>query len=228
MLAALFFGLGFIAQLHHEMWRDELQAWSIALASPSLRDLLGNITYEGHPAFWYLLLYALTRCSDNPFLMQVFHLSVATAGIYVFARFAPFTRVQKLYFAFGYFPLYEYGVISRSYVLGVVGLFAFCAWHQRVREGALAPALILALVANTSVYGAMMALAFGLVAVFDLLTTSERPRASRASALSVYVLVIGLGIAASLAQSAPRRIAPPVSSDGSRRCTPTGSSGFSP
>jgi hypothetical protein len=42
---------------HHAMWRDELNAWGIAVASPSLADLFHNMHYEGHPALWHALLW---------------------------------------------------------------------------------------------------------------------------------------------------------------------------
>ncbi|HJU03635.1 MAG TPA: hypothetical protein VJ692_00680 [Nitrospiraceae bacterium] len=209
----LFFCLGAITLWHHEMWRDELQAWRIAASSSSLPDLFWTLRYEGHPALWYLALYALSRIWDDPAAMQGFHLMSATAGVYLVSRFAPFTRPQKLCFAFGYFPLYEYGVISRSYVIGAVGVFAFCVAYRHINNRkigpALVPALLLGLVANTSIYGAMIALVFGMAAVFDLLMRPHgESYASRNAVLALYVLIIGLSIAVSVMQMLP----PPDSS----------------
>jgi hypothetical protein len=209
-LVFLFFmSLAYVTLLHHEMWRDELQAWLIATGSASVGDLFTNIQYEQHPALWYLCLYLLSRLSEMPMVMQVFHIVLATAGIYLFTRFAPFTKLQKFCFAFGYFPFYEYGVISRSYVMGLVCLFAFCALQGRTGKHSLVQAWALALLANTSIFGVMIASAFGIYLVVDWLTVlreKQGPEKSRILLLSLFI--VGLGIATSIVQIMP----PPDSS----------------
>ncbi|MDV2995516.1 MAG: hypothetical protein N4J56_005170 [Chroococcidiopsis sp. SAG 2025] len=51
------------------------------------------------------LLYAITRFTDNPLAMQLLHLLIAGGTIYVFAKFSPFTKLQKIFiYFFGYFP----------------------------------------------------------------------------------------------------------------------------
>src|SRR5215467_1534469 len=201
--------LGYVTLLHHEMWRDELQAWLIAIGSTSVGDLFQNIQYERHPALWYLNLYLLSRLSEMPMVMQVFHILLATAGIYLFTRFAPFTNLQKFCFAFGYFPFYEYGVISRGYVIGLVCLFAFCALQSRAQKYSLVQACALALLANTSVYGAMIAFAFGIYLVVDWLTVVRAKQGSEKSrTLLLSLFIVGLGAATSIVQIIP----PPDSS----------------
>ena len=106
VLVIAFLVLGLIGVFNHEMWRDELQAWMIARDSSSLIDLYNNLRYEGHPSLWYIFLYAITRFTDNPLAMQLFHLLIASGTIYVFAKFSPFTKLQKILFTFGYFPFY--------------------------------------------------------------------------------------------------------------------------
>ena len=154
---------------HHEMWRDELQAWLLARDSANPADLLANLKYEGHPALWYLLLMPLTRVSASPVAMQALHLVIASATVFLVARFAPFTRLQSALFAFGYFPLYEYGVISRSYALSLLLVVVACVflrdrWRRPVRLG-----VALFLLSHTSVHGAILALAFLFGLVLDFL-----------------------------------------------------------
>jgi hypothetical protein len=50
---------------HHELWRDEVQAWLLDRDSSSAIDLLSRQKYEGHPALWQLLLMPLTRISET-------------------------------------------------------------------------------------------------------------------------------------------------------------------
>src|SRR5437764_13645509 len=78
-LTAIFFVVCLARILHHAMWRDELQAWSIARASANISELFRNFRYEGHPAGWFLILYAVTRLTTNPVAMQVLHACAATA-----------------------------------------------------------------------------------------------------------------------------------------------------
>ena len=66
---------------HHEMWRDELQAWLLARDSAGPADLFANLKYEGHPALWHLLLMPLTRLTASPVAMQALHLVIASTTV---------------------------------------------------------------------------------------------------------------------------------------------------
>ncbi len=130
----IFAVLGFIGILHHEMWRDEMQAWLLAKDSPSLAALYQNTLYEGHPLLWHVCLYGLAKISHNPFIMQTFHLLLSTASFALIVTTSPFSWLQKRLFGFSYFIFYEYSVISRSYALGVLLTFLFCALYRRSEE----------------------------------------------------------------------------------------------
>ena len=169
-------------------------------AATLLSELLENARYEGHPPLWYLCLYALSRFSNDPLLMQVFHLGLGVAAIFVICRYAPFTRWQKGCLAFGYFFFYEYLIVSRNYVLGVLALVSFCAIRAKWPNRMLTCAVVLAIMINTSAFGAIIALACGgwlLLESFRGLAPS--PLMSRAGV----VLILGLGMAAAMMQSAP-------------------------
>ncbi len=155
--------------IHHEMWRDEFQAWMIARDSQTLTDLFKNLRYEGHPALWHIGLYILSRFTHNPIAMQLFHLAIASGIIYLFVRFSPFTRLQKVLFAFGYFPLYEYGIISRNYNLGVLLLILFCIFFETRYQSYLILSVILALLANTNAFTFIVAFTLGLTLIFEII-----------------------------------------------------------
>jgi hypothetical protein len=91
---ALFVALGLLGILHHEMWRDELEIWLIARDSDSLRHLLHNMRTEGHPALWYLLVYAVSRLSSDPISMQLLHLAIGCCSVGLILRYAPFSDVS--------------------------------------------------------------------------------------------------------------------------------------
>ncbi|HJR77623.1 MAG TPA: hypothetical protein VJ805_11635 [Nitrospiraceae bacterium] len=186
--------LGLIVILQHELWRDEMQAWRIATSSRTLSELFQNSRYEGHPPIWYLCLYVLSRFSDDPLVMQLFHLAVGTGAIFVLCRYAPFTRWQKVCLSFGYFFFFEYLIISRNYALGVLALFVFCAVQTRAPGRTLVSAVLLAAMINTSAFGAIIALALGGWLVIESLV-SRRTFSLSSGLAAVAVLAIGLAIA---------------------------------
>jgi hypothetical protein len=185
---------GFVAW-HHEIWRDEAEPWLVAKASRSLDDLALRIRFEGHPALWYWGLFLLTRFTRAPQAMQIVHLLIAAAAVFLFARSAPFPRTVRVLFAFSYFPFYEYGVISRDYALGMLLLFAFCAVFPRRNRSLLGPAAVLVLLAQTHLLMFILAsiLAFLLAAERFWKRREARPRFLAAGA--VFVL-LGLALAA--------------------------------
>jgi hypothetical protein len=200
VVASAFLLLGLVGILTHEMWRDELQAWLITRDSGTLLELVRNMRYDGHPPLWYLLLYPVTRFTVNPVAMQFLNLGIATATAYIFARYAPFTKLQRVLFCFGYFPLYEYGIISRNYALGIFFIFCFCVVASRARRAKsyFLLALFLSALANTSAYGLMIALAFGLMLLFEVLSTGGALRVFKAGLFEIVVSILLFGVAVSL------------------------------
>ena len=111
LLVCSFFILGWIGIVNHELWQDEMQAWIIATDDSSIANLLGNLKY-GHTALWYLCPQFLNWLKDNPSIVQVVRIFVATTNIIIFVVFSPFTKLQKVLFAFKYFPFYEYRLMK--------------------------------------------------------------------------------------------------------------------
>lgn len=156
---ALYAGPLLVLLLNHEPWRDEMQAWLLARDSASPLELWRNTRYEGHPLLWHLLLWLLSRWSQTPLTMQLAHGAVAVLTAGVFLAFAPFPRWLRVLWVFGYFPLFEYGVISRNY--GLTVLFLFLALALRHCPFTAAAALVLA--AHASPMGVLLAPVLALV-----------------------------------------------------------------
>lgn len=158
-----------VGLINHEMWRDELEAWLIARDSNSISELFSNLTFTGHPALWYLILYLLTRITHNPVAMQAAHFFIAVAVISLFVFSSPFNNLQKTLFCFSYFPLYEYGVISRSYSLGILLLFTFCILYCRKNQNCLYLSLALTLACQVSIYSLIISFFLALILLFETL-----------------------------------------------------------
>ena len=186
-LASAFFVLSFVGIVRHEPWRDELQAWMVARDAHSLLGVFQNVKYEGNPALWHLLLFAVTRVSGNPFAMAVVHILISTLVIAVFARYTALPPLSKVLFTFGYAAFFEFNLISRGYALGLLFLMAFCALYPQRDRRLLASALVLALAANTSPFGLMLSVALGAHLLFDHLVrlrrTASYPRVAAAGAV---------------------------------------------
>lgn len=204
-LVIIFFLLGMIGILNHEMWRDELQAWLIARDSSSLTDLFKNLRYEGHPALWHIFLYIITRFTLNPIAMQFFHLIIATATIFIFTTFSPFTRLQKILFTFSYFSFYEYSIISRNYGLGVLLIFLFCKFFGERQQNYLLLSCILALLANTNAYSFLLSICLAITLVIELLISKNKNKSISINKgiLIISFLVFALGIILALVQLMP-------------------------
>jgi hypothetical protein len=196
LVTIAFLILGFISIIHHEMWRDELQAWLLARNSASIAELLQNMKYEGHPALWHIALFLISRLTQNPISMQFLHLGIGTATIYIFLRFSPFTKLQKLLFAFSYFPFYEYTIISRNYGIGILLIFLFCTLYDRCR-GYLPLAILIAFLANTNAFGFLIAVALAATLVVEKVLTRSRSRFSNnplSMLLSGLIVIAGFAI----------------------------------
>lgn len=146
----------------HPMWRDELQDWMIASASTDPLDLFARLKYEGHPGLWHLLLWVITRFTTDPVWMQVAHLCIALSIWMLIWRAAPFGKIEKLLLVLSYFLFWEYFVVSRSYAIGVLLGLGFVASRTRDLEQRFWPLILLGLLANSSVFGAIWAIGMGI------------------------------------------------------------------
>jgi hypothetical protein len=169
----------------HEPWKDETQAWRLAIDSDGIRALAHNARYEGHPLLFHVMVQALGHLSRSWWVVAVLHVIIATIAAWLVLRYAPFTRVQKVLLVFGYWMAYEYAVVVRPYGFGLMLAFAACvAWTaQRRRPGGAA--LCLVLLANTTPMGTLLAitLAFGFVVDWAW-PDAGRPRPSRGALLA--------------------------------------------
>ena len=168
-VTAVFVLVGGYTAIHHEMWRDEIQAWLLARDSASVFELFANMKYEGHPAFWHLCLMPLSRINASPIMMQVFHLLIAATTVFLFTRYAPFHWIHKFLFAFGYFALYEYAIVARNYAIGVLLITIFCVLYRERYKRFVWVGIVLILMAHTSVHALIVTIAIGFALMCEYL-----------------------------------------------------------
>jgi hypothetical protein len=171
----------------HVMWRDEIRTWQMCSECSSLRSLWGAMAYEGVPVLWYWIVFVLTRMGRNPVLMQIVHALIATSVVYVIGRWAPFSRWSKGLLAFGYFPLFEYGVIARNYSLVFLLVMVACAIICASRTNFFALTIVLFLLTQVSIWGA------GFAGVLWL-TALMRTRSKKFAIVSGAIVLAGIGL----------------------------------
>ena len=152
---------------NHAMFCDEMQAWLIARDSATPWAIFTNLRYEGHPALWYLLIWPVAQLTWMPDAMKPVSLLAMLGAVTLFLWYGPWSRLEKLLWPIGYYVLFEYGIKSRNYGIGILLLMLFCVlWPARQRR-IIAIALVLGLMANVHVYFAVLAAAGALALLVD-------------------------------------------------------------
>ncbi len=166
--------------LTHAAWRDETQAVMVACASPNLRALFTALHFEGHPSLWYLGLRGLCTVAAPTLALKIAQAGIALGVAALILKRSPFSEPMRLVVSLGYFLLFEYGVIARSYSLGALIFLAFIAQRRQAWRG-----LLLFCLANISVHFLLLA-----SACWALVVSEERRidlKTSVALALGVFV-----------------------------------------
>jgi hypothetical protein len=198
----IYAGVVFAGILHHELWFDECQTYLYARSSRSLSQLFYNVRFEGQPAFWHVLLYAITRFSANPFYMQVLNAVLSCIAAWIFLRYSPFSFLFKLLFIFGYFMIYEYSIISREYALGCACLFAVLSLNGLKQQNGLLTTLALAMLANTHPFFTIISIAFVSYLILKSILYEKQSKADRKVLFFTIIMTVA-GIALGIYTAAP-------------------------
>lgn len=189
LLVLPFLCLFYVQLVHHQLWRDEINAWGLVAASPSLPALFSNIHYEGHPAFWYLLLYPGSKLTHAPWMLKLVEALIGTAIYLVLALATPLRRAEQTLVYLSSYILFEYTVMSRMYSLML--LFALVYLWSRLKhpDWLIRNALWLGLIANTDVTG--MILSGGLLLEYFIDCLVERRKRGCPTTAQLLQLVVG-------------------------------------
>lgn len=149
-------------------WEDEGRAWT-AVRFFGLYDLVFHaLRYEGHPPVWYLILFPLAKLHFPFATINLVSAGFGLAGIYVLLRYSPFPSYIRWLLPFGFALAYQYAVVARSYSLfPLLGFLIAMEYRSAVRKP-VRMAILLALLANLTVHGTIVACGFGLSYAWDL------------------------------------------------------------
>ncbi|MGI8772288.1 MAG: hypothetical protein ACR2JE_12725 [Acidobacteriaceae bacterium] len=175
---------------HHELWLDELNAWGISAASPTLKALFANVHYEGHPWLWYFILWIPSRLTHAPVAMKWVEAFIGAAIYLVIGLLSPFTRLQKILIFLNYFVAFEYTVLSRPY--GVMFLLTLLYARRRAAKprAFIGNLVLLGALANTDMTGIVLSGALLIEYAFSQLPQWREIEQRRA--LSAFLLYMSM------------------------------------
>jgi hypothetical protein len=158
----------------HVFWRDEVRAFSLALSGSDIPEMLRNVHGEGHPALWYLILRGGHDLFPYGEVLPVAGALIGIAAMAILTFFSPFRTIIIAAVLFSFYGAFEYVAMARNYGISALVMFALAAAYPRVRSG-LWFGLILALLCNTNVPSCLLAAAFLLFRLVEMLTDGSRP-----------------------------------------------------
>ena len=131
---------------HHEPWSDEAFPWMIA-RDTDLRGFLDIIlhNWDRHPGLFYCILLPFAKLGFPYYTQAVLNILFALTAALLFLARAPFARIFKYLFLFSFFMIYEYSVITRTYMLSVLLIFCIAAFYPKRAEHPTLYALLVAL-----------------------------------------------------------------------------------
>lgn len=177
----------------HEPWADEAQAWLIARDRGFWDMLWRGVRYEGTPGLWHALLWIPAHAGMPYAAMSWIAAAIAIAGICVLLRFAPFPAPLRLLLPFTFFLGYQYAAVARSYVLFPLLCFVAAAFFRKRRTVGLAVSL--ALLANVSSHGFVVAAGLALAYLWFLWRERAWPVRGAVPALIIYAAGALIGVA---------------------------------
>ena len=138
------------------MFFDEVNAWGISAASPTLSKLFYYVHYEGHPWLWYFILWFPSRLTHDPVALKWVEAALGTAIIVVIGTLTPFTYKQRALILSGYFLVWEYTVMCRMYSVMLLLTLIYLWRRSRISDGVMANCALLGLIGNTDMTGVLL------------------------------------------------------------------------
>jgi hypothetical protein len=193
-----------VVSFYHEMWRDEVRAFSVATTLPSWGALVGQLRFEGHPILWYAVLRLGFAATHSHLVLPIAALAFASAAAFLLLRFAPFPVWLRILALFGAFLGYELSVSPRNYGIGVMLMMFTCLAYRRRKGTPILLAVCLLLLANTSIHGTLAALVFLFYWLLDAFDSTEPTEIVSARGVIAIALVLsGIGFAIYVSRPSP-------------------------
>lgn len=170
---------------HHEPWRDEADPW-LLVRDASFAEMRISSANGGTPLLFHLSVLPFARAGFPYAAMQLVNLCFVWAAVLLVFRSRAFPLVVKVLFAFSYFPAFEFAAVARPYGLQMLLTFAIAAAWRARQEKPVRLAAAVALLANASTLGLVMAAVTGALFLWE-----AREAAGRRHVAAVALMLAG-------------------------------------
>jgi hypothetical protein len=154
---------------HHDFWRDEVRAFSIAISGRNVVEMFKSLHGEGHPAVWYLLLRSSYFVFRSPTVLPLVSICIAALAALLLVLRSPFSWWMIALLLLNNLLLFEYSVMARNYGISVLLLFLLANFYWRYRTNSVWLGILLFLLANTNAHSVLLVGAFLLYWLIDIL-----------------------------------------------------------
>ena len=176
VLVVLYLSLHLFLILHHEAFRDEAQAWTIA-KNTSLSELFADLSIEGHPCLWFLIIRPFANLGMSYRYFGVISLVFMGISAALFLYLAPFGDALKVITLFSFAFCYNSPVMPRTYcVITLLIILLACLWPRRTEKPILYGCLIALLFQSHII---LAGFAGGLVLELFVQWCRKKPRLNR-------------------------------------------------
>ncbi|MCW3111680.1 MAG: hypothetical protein JWR18_76 [Segetibacter sp.] len=158
----------------HEPWMDEAQAWLLAKDTGFKELFIKYLRYEGSPGLWHLILMIPAKLGLPYFSINIISALFASAGVWLFIRYAPFPALIKILYPFTFFVFFQYGVVARNYCLISPILFLIAINYNKKAEKPYLFILLLCLLANISAHTFLIAGSIAFVHFIDVVSSWKK------------------------------------------------------
>jgi hypothetical protein len=188
---AFYAAIVIFSAFHHEPWRDEAQSWMLT-RDYGILFMFDSISYNGHPLLWHLILHPFARLGFPYATMFITHICLAAAAVFLLLKYAPFSRLTKVFFIFSYFMSYEYSVIARNYCISILLLFAIASFYRFRFDRPFTFALLIILLVNSNVHSLFIGSSLIFIYFLELLASRKLDKIKFALLSLMSATVLGL------------------------------------
>ncbi len=115
--------------VHHELWRDEADAWLIA-RDATWTEMFHILPDAGQPPLWYLTLKVAVAAGFDWRAMQAINIVAVWLSGWLLLFRSTLGLAVTIPVLFSFVFSFEYPVVARNYGLGILGLFLFVSLHS--------------------------------------------------------------------------------------------------
>ena len=172
-LFVLYLIVTFVFAVGHVPWRDETQVWLIARdLSPA--GIFRQMRYEGHPALLHYLVMPLAKLNLPVVSMCILNWCFTSGTAYLILIRSPLKLTLRFFILISGMMLSAPILLARNYAVFVFLGALFLTLYPKREAHPLLLSGVVALLANTHLIGAFLAVGFALVRGVEFLTDLSR------------------------------------------------------